>query len=118
MALSISIPSGQYDVNGAMINATYWKVISINASIYDQTFSMHVSGYASAAAYNANPQQAPLMSTVVIFPDPVNVPSVTEWPFLPSALQAAFPNNPNAVLLAAQAYCLNYAMFAGATAVA
>lgn len=118
MALSISIPSGQYDADGNMINAAYWKVISINASIYDETFSMHVSGYASAAAYDANPQQAPLMSTVVFYPDPINAPGVTVWPFSPAALQAAFPNNPNAVLLAAQAYCINYPMFAGATIVA
>jgi hypothetical protein len=118
MALQISIPSGQYDSSGNMINATYWRVYSINANIYDETFSMHVYGYASAAAYAANPQQAPLMSTIVYFPDVINAPNVTAWPFSPAALQAAYPNNPNAVLLAAQAYCQNYPMFMGSTPVA
>lgn len=117
MALSISIPCGQYDSNGAMINATYWQVMYINANVINQTFTMQVNGYASAAAFAANPNQTPLMSQMVMFPDMVNCPSAV-WPFSPAALQAAYPNNPNAVLLAAQAYCQLYPMFIGSTLVA
>ena|SRR5271165_1134212 len=117
MALSISIPSGHYDSTGAMINASYWQIAYINANVINQTFTMQLNGYASVEAYNANPQQIPLMTQMIMLPDLVNCPSAV-WPFSPALLQANYPNNPNAVLLAAQAYCQNYPMFAGSTLVA
>ena len=117
MALSISIPTGQYDAAGSMVNASYWEIAYINANVINRTFTMQINGYASEAAFAANPQQAPLMSQMVMFPDLVNCPSAA-WPFSPSLLQANFPNDPNAVLEAAQAYCQLYSMFVGSTIVA
>jgi hypothetical protein len=116
MALSISIPTTQYDASGNQISATYWKIIAINANLAEQIFSLQVNGYASSESYNANPLQSPLMVERVFFPDVVNVPGAP-WPFTPAYLAANYPDNPGAVLAAAEAYCMLYPFFNGATQV-
>lgn len=116
MALSISIPTSQYDANGNQVTATYWKIIAINADLAQQVFSLQVNGYASSESFLANPLQVPLMTERVFFPDAVNVPGAA-WPFTPAYLAAHYPGNPGAVLAAAEAYCMLYPFFAGATQV-
>jgi hypothetical protein len=118
MSLSISkaLPVVEYDENGNVLTAAYWKITSISANVIAQTLSLTYSGYASSTAFNANPTQAPLATEQVNFPD-ANSPGYV-WPFNPSSLASAYPNNPAAFLLAAEAYAMSLPFFSGATQVA
>lgn len=119
MSLSISktLPIVEYDSSGNLITAAYWKIQQIVANPIGQTFAIIYAGYASAAAFNANPAQQPLMTKEIDYPDSVNAPGYA-WPFTPAALAAAYPNNPLAFLMAAEAYAMQNPFFSGAQQVA
>lgn len=105
-----------YDASGNLINAAYWRISVLNANPISQTFQLCYSGFSSAQSYQADPVQNPLMTQVIAYPDPVNAPGAT-WPFAPATLAANFPNNPLAILMAADAYAMLNPFFAGGSEV-
>lgn len=94
MALSQSIATGEFDASGDPICATYWEWAQINIQqLPTQTAQITLLGYASAAAFAANPA-APLMTLQFNFPcSQVPLVDGSGIPLTGSALTAAETQN-------------------------
>lgn len=94
MALSQSIPTGDFDSNGNPIAAAYWEWAQLNVQQLPQkTCQITLLGYASQAAFVANPA-SPISSLQFNYPcPPVSLLDSSGNPLTGAALVAAEAQN-------------------------